>query len=95
MCPDKDAGLFLGKLGAFEVTLASSLLPIGSHRGLLIFAGQLIDQTMFGRQHHVGGPKKGVWTRGENGKNIGTSCHLEMDFCPFGAANPIALHFLE
>ena len=64
-CSGEGAGLFLGKISAFEIRFRGNLGPISFDRFTLLFCRDLIDEWVFRRDHHVGRAIKCVGSGGE------------------------------
>ena len=53
---------------------------------------RLLRQRMLRRYGHVGNPKQGIGAGGIDRQWLAVVNHGKVNFNPFGAANPIALH---
>ena len=83
--------------GAFLFALARHQVTEGLHAELLLEGSEGCHQGMLGGQHHIGGPKNGVWPGGEHrdplagGLSLGRD-HLKLQFGPGAAPDPVGLH---
>ena len=92
-----DTGLILVQLGTLQIGLGSGDLLIGAD---LLGVGQLAllqpvsDQSVLGRQNHVGCAEQGVGTGGKD-HDVLTGGGLESDLGTGGAADPVLLLQLD
>ena len=82
----EDTGLLLGEFGTLEIGLGGAGLFVFLNLHFLAGSGDLVDERMLGCEHHVGGTKERVGTRGENGPLL--SYEGEVDFSAVGETEP-------
>ena len=95
------AGFFLRQFGAFQIGFFGNFgFVIFAIASLLFRRGDLINELVFRRQHHVSRAKQRVGPRGEHadsgiGNRQSAIGNRKIHFRAFAAANPVPLHFLE
>ena len=90
-----DAGLVLGKFGAFQVGLGGGEFLILLHRLRLFGRGDLGNQLVLRRQNHVGRAEECVRPGGENADLLRVEFQLEIHLRAFRLPDPVPLHFLQ
>ena len=90
----KDARLLFIGCRACNLILFFRGCFVGLDRGSLRIGGDLVDQRMFGSQHHKGRPPERIGPRGEDLNLIIIFC-LKGDFRAFTTPDPVGLHHLN
>src|SRR5699024_4648655 len=89
---ERHAGLVLVQLGALEVALARGRLAVLHHRVPVRYLGlELIDELVFGRQHHVRRAKQRIRPSSVYAHDVFAVSQLEVYLGAFGTAYPVAL----
>ena len=87
----EDAGFFFRELGALEIAFSRGAFAIFADCRPLLFGHDLLDQRMFGREHHVSRAVKCVWPRRKYADFFIVIVDLEIDFGAFAPADPVSL----
>ena len=85
----------LGLRRARRVGAARSPSPIVLHGRAMLGGGDLVDQRMLRREHHVGGAEQRVRPRREHADRQVVSVEGEVDHRALRPADPVALHHLD
>ena len=89
------AGLLLLGGEALDLALAARLVLVGRDGVALRGGGELADQRVLGRQHHVGGAVERVGPRGEDREAVVAPRQGELDLGALAAPYPVGLHELD
>ena len=91
----RHAGLLLGEVGAFQITLGVARLPVSLHRLAPGGGGELLHKRMLGRQYQIGGSEEGIRPRGEDRDGLREPIEGKTDLRPFASSDPVALEQLD
>ena len=100
VCAGEGTGLFLLQLGPLQLALLHRGGPVCVNCRLLGLRGDLLDERVLGRKHHVRRAKERVGTGSENtnlvtGRDACATGNLKVNLCALTPPDPVPLLFLD